>query len=260
MKTITIIGATGNQGLSVAQTFLSQNWTVRCLTRNPSSPTAQSLAQQGANVIKSGPERPRLPEDRDGCRVYADAGAAEVMEYIEAERGELAAKTSYIMLGAYATNPLFMPRWNGEVRRYQFMVPVKRGQMMPVIAARESTGAFVAALVGEEPRTRLLAYDAYLSMGEIVDIWSRAAGVEAELVEVDCAELNRRFGIPWEVLDGPAFIEEFGYTGGVEGIVHPSDLRGVVRTESFEDWLRKRDWEEVLKEGREELESVVHAG
>lgn len=42
---IAIVGATGKQGGSVARTFLSEdlfpNWTVRCLTRDPSSEAAR---------------------------------------------------------------------------------------------------------------------------------------------------------------------------------------------------------------------------
>lgn len=53
-KTIAIVGATGIQGLSVAQTFLVHpNWHVRCLTRSPSSEKAQALATQGAELVRA---------------------------------------------------------------------------------------------------------------------------------------------------------------------------------------------------------------
>lgn len=53
-KTICIIGVTGKQGGSVAQRFLKDsNYHIRGLTRNPSSPTAQSLAAQGVEVIQA---------------------------------------------------------------------------------------------------------------------------------------------------------------------------------------------------------------
>ena len=51
-KIIAIIGATGNQGGSVAQRFLQDpDWHVRGITRNISSPAAQSLKSKGAEVI-----------------------------------------------------------------------------------------------------------------------------------------------------------------------------------------------------------------
>ena len=52
-KIIVIPGATGNQGSSVARTFLSlPNWHVRCLTRNPSSAAAQTLSGLGAELVQ----------------------------------------------------------------------------------------------------------------------------------------------------------------------------------------------------------------
>lgn len=51
-KLIVVVGATGNQGGSVADTFLSDpQWRVRALTRNTSSTKAQALAGRGAEVI-----------------------------------------------------------------------------------------------------------------------------------------------------------------------------------------------------------------
>lgn len=50
-KTIAIVGATGNQGSSVARTFLATpGWTVRCLTRNPASEKARALSRLGAHM------------------------------------------------------------------------------------------------------------------------------------------------------------------------------------------------------------------
>ncbi|KAF2652740.1 NAD(P)-binding protein [Lophiostoma macrostomum CBS 122681] len=52
-KTIAIIGITGNQGSSVADVFLSTpGWHVRGLTRNPTSPSAQSFASKGAEIVR----------------------------------------------------------------------------------------------------------------------------------------------------------------------------------------------------------------
>ncbi|KAH8658086.1 hypothetical protein BX600DRAFT_500093 [Xylariales sp. PMI_506] len=53
-KIIAVVGATGLQGSSVAQTFLSlPDWHVRCLTRNPSSEPALKLASNGAEVVQA---------------------------------------------------------------------------------------------------------------------------------------------------------------------------------------------------------------
>lgn len=55
-KIITVFGATGNQGGSVATKFLQdtvlkEQWTVRAVTRDVSKPAAKALAEQGAEVV-----------------------------------------------------------------------------------------------------------------------------------------------------------------------------------------------------------------
>ncbi|KAF9889379.1 hypothetical protein FE257_007489 [Aspergillus nanangensis] len=322
MKTIAIVGATGNQGFSVAQTFLQlrDDWNVRCITRNPSSPTAQALASQGAELRQGdlddvsflrsaftgahvifvntdfwGPYRATgssteafEAEVRHGRNAALAASAtptlerfiysvlgpmkkhshgkysnsyhwdakATVMENIQTEQPELATKASYIILGAYATNPLFSPKWNPPLQKYQFVVPLNKEYKLPIISARDSTGAFVKALVDEPPQTRLLAYDSCLSIAETVNIWQRVTGQEADLVEVTVQTMHDQFGVPWEVLDGPAFIQEFGYTAGIEGVITPDQLARRPQTESFEEWLRKSDWEAVVSGAKQEMASV----
>lgn len=52
-KTIAVLGATSNQGSSVAKTFLAADWHVRCLIRNPASPAAQDLHRLGGELIQA---------------------------------------------------------------------------------------------------------------------------------------------------------------------------------------------------------------
>ncbi|KAJ4185569.1 hypothetical protein NW767_012881 [Fusarium falciforme] len=58
-KLIVIVGATGNQGGSVASVFLKEpGWKVRALTRNASSTKALALAAHGAEVIEADIDEP----------------------------------------------------------------------------------------------------------------------------------------------------------------------------------------------------------
>jgi len=50
-KTIAVVGVTGNQGGSVARTFLKKSWVVRGITRNVSSAAAQALSAQGITIV-----------------------------------------------------------------------------------------------------------------------------------------------------------------------------------------------------------------
>ncbi|EOO00128.1 putative -like family protein [Phaeoacremonium minimum UCRPA7] len=53
-KTIVVVGVTGLQGSSVAETFLTlPDWRVRGITRNPSSEAAQALAAKGVEIVKA---------------------------------------------------------------------------------------------------------------------------------------------------------------------------------------------------------------
>lgn len=52
---IVVIGATGNQGASVVDSFLplASKWHIRAVTRQPNSPRAQILARKGCEVVKA---------------------------------------------------------------------------------------------------------------------------------------------------------------------------------------------------------------
>ncbi|KAK1758992.1 hypothetical protein QBC47DRAFT_436458 [Echria macrotheca] len=53
-KIIAVVGATGNQGGSVARRFLQDSsYTVRALTRNPSSDASRELAALGAEIVQA---------------------------------------------------------------------------------------------------------------------------------------------------------------------------------------------------------------
>jgi NmrA-like family len=327
-KTIAIVGATGNQGSSVAHTFLSlPHWHVRCLTRNPSSAAAQTLRALGAELVQGDLSDPAsltaafssaaaIFVNTDFWATYLDLATpaksaaanktssqlafdleishgtniatavaavptlkrfiystlgpmtkashgkyphsyhwdskATIVEHIARAQPALTAKMSVIYLGAYVANPLLQPRWDAGAQKYVFALPVAREARMPIIDPVASTGPFVRALVeDEEAGTGLLAYDSdsYLQMGEVVKMWGRVVWREAAFVEVPLEVMHGRFGIPVEVLDGPAFISEFGYMAGVEGWIGPEGLKTKVEMRSFEDWLRRRDWKGVLEQG-----------
>ncbi|TVY31890.1 NmrA-like family domain-containing protein [Lachnellula subtilissima] len=324
-KIIVVVGATGNQGSSVAHTFLNlPSWHVRCMTRNPTSSTSQALAALGAEIVQADLEDPgslskafshanAIFVNTDFWAVYgatnkelagqenaaersgeiafekevswgknaAHAAAAvpsleryvystlpsirkgsngkygshhnetkpTIVEYIVKEEPELAKKTSFIYLGAYTTN-LFIagPRFDAESGKFNFIVAFSKEAKVPIIDPVNSTGPFVRALIEDEDAgTHLLAYDSYLTAGEIVKLWSKTSGVEAEFVPVTTTFLHEKFGIPKEVLAAPETMSEFGYMSGVEKFIEPPQLKKRGLTKSYEDWLKGRNWKEVLE-------------
>src|ERR1051325_7962170 len=50
-KIIAVTGATGQQGGAVARKLLAEGWNVRALTREPSKPASQGLANAGAYLV-----------------------------------------------------------------------------------------------------------------------------------------------------------------------------------------------------------------
>ena len=85
---------------------------------------------------------------------------ASIVEYIEKRHPELAAKTSFLYLGAYSTNPFLLPKISPNGGEYIMALPAGKDTRFPIIDTVRSTGAFVRALVEDEnPGTKLLAYD-----------------------------------------------------------------------------------------------------
>lgn len=324
-KIIVVIGATGNQGSSVAHTFLKlSNWHVRCLSRDSSSSASQALSALGAEVVQAdlsnstsltkafsdanaiflntdfwgayiatkraaaAQRRPAVGDSQIGYETevlygknVAHAAAAvpslerliysalpgmakvsngkyakshhheskaTVVEYIVEQEPELAKKTSFIYLGAYTTNALLAPKLNPVDGRYAFILPLSKDARLPIIDARNSTGPFVRALIeDEDPGTKLLAYDSYLSMGEVATLWIKASGMEADYVEVNADIMHKQFGVPTDLLEGPEALKEYGYMGGLDGYIEPFQLKKRIQTKSFEDWLKERDWKEALE-------------
>jgi hypothetical protein len=179
---------------------------------------------------------------------YHSDSKAAVVEYILREEPDLAKKTSFIYLDAYNTNALLSPRLDPASGQHTFVSPFSRDVRIPIIDQNNSTGPLVRALIEDEDAgINLLAYDSYLSIGEVADFWSRASGKEVNYVEVSAEIMHQQFGIPKEVMDSPAFINEFGYMGGVGGFIEPFHLKKQVHTKSFENWMLERDWKEVLE-------------
>ena len=319
-KIIVVVGATGNQGSSVAHEFLKlPNWHVRCLTRNPSSAASEALVVLGAEVVqadlsdlssltrafananaiflntnfwetykvlvakdeKSASEAAFKAEVSHGTNAaiaaagvptlerivysalppmrahskgkYGSGGhwdtKATIIEFILKEQPELAKKLSLIYLGGYNTNPMLTPRFDPATGKYSLVSPLAKEVRVPIIDPKESTGPFVRALVdSEDAGTKLLAYDqdSYLTIGDSVDIWSKTSGQDVEFVFIPAEIMHQKFGISMEILDAPRFISEYGYMGGVENFIEPPQLKTQVKTRSFEDWMKGRDWKEVL--------------
>jgi hypothetical protein len=98
---------------------------------------------------------------------------------------------------------------------------------VPLIATEEDTGPFTKALVQAEPGKNLIAYRAYMSMDEYVDIISKVTGVKVknQEVPVEVAMAGMPQDLAQEVSDNMNYVLEFGYEGRDDpSVVHPNQV------------------------------------
>ena len=80
----------------------------------------------------------------------------------------------------------------------------------------------------------------------MIDTWSKATGKDAIFVPTTIQVMHDKFGVPYETLEALAFVVEYGYTGGVDGIIEPSQLKNKPKTKSFAEWLKEKNNESTL--------------
>lgn len=175
---------------------------------------------------------------------HADSKST-IVDYILTD-SNLVKKASFIYLGAYTSNAMLSPTYANE--RYTFISPFSKDQRLPIIDPESSTGPFVHALLDEDVGTNLLAYDSYLNIGHVADLWSEASGQDATFMQVT-VEMLQAQGVSREMLDAFKAMQEFGYIGGIR-FIEPYDLKQKVSTPSYEHWLKQRNWDQALEDIR----------
>ena len=188
--------------------------------------------------------------------IYHWDSKATIVQSIQTQFPNLAAKMSTIYLGVYADNPFLKPQpIPGTPDTLALIGPMSPKTKIPIINASQSTGRFVHALIEDlPPNSNLLAYDDMLTIPEIADIWSRTLKKPVVSKELSVQALHESTGMPLEVLEAPAFIEEFGYMGGVNSVVQAESLQGVGKADSGADG-KGRGFEQWVMEHADEVGS-----
>jgi uncharacterized protein YbjT (DUF2867 family) len=119
-KRILVIGATGAQGGSVANSLLnSGQYSVRCLTRNASSEKAKALAEAGAEMFEGTMDDPEsLTKAMEGC--YGVFGVTNFWEHFDKEFSQGknlidAVHRSNVEHFVFSTLPSYKKLSNGEL-------------------------------------------------------------------------------------------------------------------------------------------------
>ncbi|KAK7421618.1 hypothetical protein QQX98_002085 [Neonectria punicea] len=284
-KTIAIIGATGIQGSSVTNVFLAlPGWTVRCITRRATSDKAKALAALGAEVVQADladvESLSRAFHGVNAIFVNTDFGellttalaagndqttsfqiahntelrnannaavaASKIPGLERYELPELAKKVSFIYIGVYNTNPFLYPQRNPQDGKYSLVLPAPKSTRLQIIDVARSTGHYVRALVeDEEPGTKLFAYEDDLNIAEIIDVWSKVSGEEAQHVQMSIQSIHEISGVPIGFLEAAAYLTEYSYTAGLEDAITPDKLKNKIQVPGYEEFL--------VSEGREKL-------
>ncbi|KAI0018393.1 NAD(P)-binding protein [Xylariomycetidae sp. FL0641] len=203
------------------------------------TPTLERLVYSALGPMKAA-SRGNYPDS------YHWDSKAAIVEFIEKDMPDLAKKMSVLYLGAYITNSLLLPK-NSKEGQWVNTIPCSKAMRLPIVDADRSTGLYVRALIEDEaPGVKLLAYDDFLSIKECLEAWARVTGKTADVREMTIGEMSSTFHLPVEILEAPGFIEEFGYTAGISGVIEPKQLKNKVSAPTFEDWLKTRPMEELL--------------
>ncbi|KAK7429413.1 hypothetical protein QQZ08_004005 [Neonectria magnoliae] len=171
---------------------------------------------------------------------------AAAVNFVEKELPELAKKASFIYIGVYNTNPFLYPQRNPQDGKYSLVLPAPKSTRFQIIDVARSTGHYVRALVeDEEPGTKLFAYEDDLTVAEIIDVWSKVSGEKAQHVQMSIQSIHEISGVPVGFLEAAAYLTEYSYTAGLEGVITPDKLKNKVHLPGYEEFL--------VSEGREKL-------
>ncbi|KAK7216244.1 hypothetical protein V2G26_004247 [Clonostachys chloroleuca] len=252
-KLIAVLGATGNQGGSVAEVFLKIKG-AQVVQADLDSLESLEKAFQGAHVIFAvsdfwGLYGDPANKDRPNPGQPLNAWAAEhetqqlrnvvdvaakvstldrfIISLLSNQlNGPRGSKLTYITLilkplrrtGFFLTNflgdPIMTPKKTVD-NTIQFITLIDGDLKLPIIAPDEDSGPLVKALVEDEPGKNLIGYRTWATMKELAQVLSKVTGLKAEVVTLPKSEPP--VGVPpelaQELSDNFLYWNEFGFEG-----------------------------------------------
>ena len=149
-----------------------------------------------------------------------------------------------------------------------FASGVKGDLKLPLIAAEEDSGPLVKALVESTPGKNLIAYREWMTLEEMVRVFTEATGLPAQYVTLGPGEPDIPLpdGLKEELDDNWAYFNECGYEGRDDpSVMHPNQVRYSLcnphankrltfwqlevapKLGTVSDWIKKQDWRFVSK-------------
>ncbi|KAF7590015.1 hypothetical protein BBP40_003403 [Aspergillus hancockii] len=257
-KLIVILGATGNQGGSVAGAFLQEpEWRVRAVTRNPLSTKAQALAARGAEIVQADLDSPyTLSSAFENAHViFADQPLnVWATNYKTGQlKGVIDAAAKIPTLGRFVLSSLSnATKWSrGKYTHvYHFDSKAKAEKYGRETYPELPKSAWCSsALVQESAGKNIVGYRVWSTLRELTEAFTQATGIEAEYILLPKGQSNIPFPpvLCLELDDNWAYCNEFGYEGRDDPtIIHPKDLASPPQLDSVVDYIRKQDWSKVF--------------
>jgi len=143
---------------------------------------------------------------------------------------KLAAKTTYVSLGAYLENwqtmDLFRPQKQDD-GVFQLTLPAHPDKLFGYVWTTEDVGNLVQAVEKAPAGTVLLAYSEEMTPADWLKMWGKYNGVETRYVqstpkEVEVQMGGMGFGI--QIAEACLFFGEFGFGSGDGGNKRPEDV------------------------------------
>ena len=178
--------------------------------------------------------------------VYHFDSKAKAVEYVREKHPELGAKMSVVQIGAYMSNwkhnkPTkvhghYLPSSNYEAANikqeddgtYRFSNVGSGEAPIPHFATEKDTGYVVRAALESAPGKNILAVGSMLSWIDVIKIWCQIHKVPFGGYDEIPFEAYEKYlpipGLGKELGEMFLFMDEFGYTGGEEGVVHAQDV------------------------------------
>ncbi|KAL9596334.1 MAG: hypothetical protein Q9179_004653 [Wetmoreana sp. 5 TL-2023] len=232
-KIITVFGATGNQGGSVIASIqgnphLSSEYKVRGITRDPSKPAGQKLADKGVDLVRADlSDKESVKKAIEGSEVVFGVtnlsggklthlphfdSKAEVMDYIRAQK----IPATFFHAGCFMNNILGAVQKGSEQNTLVWNLHPDTN--MPLFDASADTGKFVAGIMLNRDKT--MGKDVYGATGwytptEIANTIQEVSGKKTVFQEVP-DEIFKRFlpeAVGQELMETFMLIKDFGYYG-----------------------------------------------
>ncbi|EEY14994.1 conserved hypothetical protein [Verticillium alfalfae VaMs.102] len=251
-RLITVVGATGNQGGSVARRFLAANFRVRAITRNPSSPAALALAKEGAEVVAADLDDPVAlaaalqganlifsvtnywePFFRPDCRAAAEKQGITCRRFaydVEVRQGKNIADAAAKTVDTLVENGFLVSTLSHAGPpdgTFQMSFTTAPDRMVPHFDPVADMGSFTFAVSQMPPGKAYMAEGTTCSWTEWIQSWGKLTGQPVAYNQVTFDEMVAATGEEATGIEVALMFEyttDPGYDGGMD-LLRAEDIR-----------------------------------